>query len=133
MSSLQIIAPKLTQIVFTNFSKLFCLYLLHCRLNERTVGFMTLEILSGLNWLHTCGYVYSDLKPENILITSKGYLKLCDFGACRLITEIERGQPLEGTAMYMSPELLNGKGSLTTSVDMWSLGCVVHFMCSSRC
>ena len=93
---------------------------------------MTLEILSGLNWLHTCGYVYSDLKPENILITSKGYLKLCDFGACRLVTEIERGQPLEGTAMYMSPELLNGKGSLTTSVDMWSLGCVVHFMCSSR-
>ena len=102
------------------------------RLEERTVGFMTMEILSGLQWLHEKGYVYSDLKPENVLVAQNQRLKLCDFGAARKIDETERGQALEGTAMYMSPELLRGSGVLTTAADMWSLGCVIHFMHSGR-
>ena len=102
------------------------------RLSKRTAAFMTLEIMSGLSWLHEKGFVYSDLKPENILIDSTGRLKLCDFGAARKLSETERGMPMEGTAIYMAPEILRGSASLSFAADLWSLGCVVHFMLSSR-
>ena len=96
------------------------------RLSSHMVGFLTLEMLAGLQWIHHKGYVYSDLKPENVLIMGNGHLKLCDFGASRKMDNIERGGALEGTAMYMAPELLQGDGQLTAAADLWSLGCILY-------
>jgi serine/threonine protein kinase len=85
------------------------------RFSTRAVKFLTLEILSGLRWIHERGYVFSDLKPENILIDATDRrLKLCDFGAARRADNTERGEAMEGTPMYMSPEMLKGDGMLTT-------------------
>jgi cGMP-dependent protein kinase len=102
--------------------------------------FICILVLS-LEHLHQQRIVYRDLKPENILVDSqvtslltKGYAKLIDLGACKLIASSENDSSLKtytiiGTPHYMAPEVLEGKG-YNTRVDMWSLGvCMFEFMC----
>ena len=48
------------------------------------------DILQGLQFVHSKGYIYGDLKPSNILVNEYGTLLLCDFGlAKRVMTEEE--------------------------------------------
>lgn len=42
------------------------------------------QLLSGLEFLHTNLVVHRDLKPENILVSSRGELKIADFGLARI-------------------------------------------------
>jgi protein kinase A len=57
----------------------------HQMFKETTARFYISQILSCFDYLHSLNCVYRDLKPENILITSKGYLKLVDFGFAKRI------------------------------------------------
>ena len=102
-------------------------------IGERLTALVTAEILSALSHIHMKGFVFSDLKPENVLIMKDGHIKLCDFGATRNLVECKRGAPLEGTAMYMAPEVMSDRqGQVTVAADAWSLGCLVHFALSGR-
>ena len=54
-------------------------------------------------------------------------MRLCDFGsAVELNEKAVKGEfDIEGfTKWYKAPEILFGDRKYTTSVDMWSLGCV---------
>ena len=42
------------------------------------------QLLCGLAFLHSNRVVHRDLKPENILVTSRGQVKLADFGLARI-------------------------------------------------
>lgn len=42
------------------------------------------QLLCGLSFLHSNRVVHRDLKPENILVTSRGQVKLADFGLARI-------------------------------------------------
>lgn len=57
---------------------------------ERSCRKFAFDILCGLQYLHSNGYIYVDLKPSNILVNEYGTLMLCDFGlAKRVKTEEE--------------------------------------------
>lgn len=71
--------------------------------------------------------VYRDLKPENIMIDFSGYLKITDFGFCKLIKD--RTYTLCGTPEYIAPEIIQNKG-YGQSVDWWSFGILVFEMSS---
>ena len=86
--------------------------------------FVTAEIVLGLEALHAQGIIYGDLKPENVLVHSNGHVKLADFGSARFVDEVKAGEKLEGTAEYMSPELLR-RDKATPECDLWALGCVI--------
>eukprot|EP00930_Biecheleria_cincta_P043017 TRINITY_DN2958_c0_g1_i1.p1 TRINITY_DN2958_c0_g1~~TRINITY_DN2958_c0_g1_i1.p1 ORF type:complete len:1936 (-),score=358.88 TRINITY_DN2958_c0_g1_i1:26-5833(-) len=89
--------------------------------------FYTGCIVLALEFLHARHIAYLDLKSENCLIDQQGYLKLIDFGIARRITNTRYG-PLKGTPMFMSPEMIIGKGH-TTVADLWSLGiCLYEFV-----
>ena len=82
------------------------------------------EIVSGLQYLHSNGIIFSDLKPANIFINEYGSLKLTDLGACKRINEID-DQPRKGTPCYMSPELFDNSPYSFQS-DLWALGCIMY-------
>lgn len=45
-----------------------------------------LQLLRGLDFLHTNMVLHRDLKPENILVGSRGEIKIADFGLARIYT-----------------------------------------------
>lgn len=44
------------------------------------------QLLQGLDFLHMNMVLHRDLKPENILISSRGKVKIADFGLARILT-----------------------------------------------
>jgi len=81
----------------------------------------TIQILDGLEFLHSRNIIHRDLKPANILLQGKTP-RLADFGISRAMrtTVASQSQNISGTFAYMSPEALDGKRSVQT--DIWSVG-----------
>jgi len=118
--------------IVTEYAKLGDLHGLVSRLGPLTnesARFVTAEILNGLVHIHAHGYVYGDLKPENVLLMENDHVKIADFGASRRVDECKDGAPIEGTPIYLPPEVLLGKAS-NFATDWWSLGCVVFYLLS---
>ena len=64
---------------------------------------------------------------KRLLVNSNCDLKICDFGLARpLFKNIKAGVLTEyvATRWYRAPELLLSANTYTTSVDMWSVGCI---------
>ncbi|XP_026215254.1 cyclin-dependent kinase 6 [Anabas testudineus] len=82
-----------------------------------------LQLLQGLDFLHTNMVLHRDLKPENILVSSLGEIKIADFGLARIYTFNIALTPGVVTLWYRAPEVLLNSVYMS-SVDMWSAGCI---------
>lgn len=67
------------------------------------------------------------MKPENVLFNKDGYLKLADFGLATKVLKNNLARSFCGTAEYLAPEMLQGKGHDHT-VDLWTLGILLYEM-----
>ena len=65
-------------------------------------------LVTILEHLHERDIIYRDLKPENIVVDQQGYLKLIDFGTCKIFKG--RTFTIVGTPHYMAPEVIIGHG-----------------------
>ncbi|KAH3665755.1 hypothetical protein OGAPHI_003943 [Ogataea philodendri] len=85
---------------------------------------LSVQLLDALCVLKDAGLIHCDLKPENISLVSldKPDLKVIDFGsACH---ERQIFYTYIQSRFYRSPEVMLGL-SYSSSVDMWSLGCII--------
>jgi len=94
-------------------------------LREHLVKVYIRQVLLGLDYLHQMGVVHRDIKGANILLTKEGIVKLADFGVAIRLNEDHRSFSLAGTPYWMAPEIIESKGEISTSCDIWSLGCTV--------
>lgn len=95
------------------------------RFEEDLARFYAAQVALALEYLHRCGLVYRDLKPENILIDKTGYVRVTDFGFCKMLET--RTWTLCGTPEYLAPEVILSKG-YGKSVDWWSFGVLIYEM-----
>jgi thiamine kinase-like enzyme len=79
--------------------------------------------------------VHRDIKPGNMMLTTKGVLKLMDFGLVRLARSDETGITMTGTIMgtvsYFSPE--QGRGERCDQrTDIYALGVVFYELLTGK-
>ncbi|XP_067880541.1 cyclin-dependent kinase 4 isoform X4 [Heterodontus francisci] len=100
-------------------------------LPAETVKDLMNQLLNGLAFLHSHSVVHRDLKPENILVTSRGQVKLADFGLARIYSCQMALTPVVVTLWYRAPEVLL-QATYATPVDLWSTGCIFAEMFRRR-
>ncbi|XP_018731980.1 mitogen-activated protein kinase kinase kinase 1 isoform X2 [Eucalyptus grandis] len=99
---------------------------------DSQVSSYTRQILNGLKYLHDRNVVHRDIKCANILVHANGTVKLADFGLAKATT-LNDVKSCKGTAFWMAPEVVNAKDrGYGLAADIWSLGCTVLEMLTSR-
>jgi serine/threonine-protein kinase len=102
----------------------------------RTATDYARKIAAALVAIHGAGIVHRDLKPDNIIVLDRdGEVKIVDFGIAKLAEPAgvrTATGALLGTPAYMSPEQCEGLRELDARADLYSLGCILFAMLTSR-
>ncbi|CAI9784379.1 unnamed protein product [Fraxinus pennsylvanica] len=91
------------------------------------VKLYTYQLFTGLAYLHTVARVcHRDIKPQNLLVDPLTHqVKICDFGSAKVLVPGEANISYICSRYYRAPELIFGATEYTTSIDIWSAGCVL--------
>lgn len=97
--------------------------------NPKQAMFYAGSVILGFEYLHKKCILFRDLKPENLLLGADGYLKITDFGFCKVVKH--KTWTMCGTPEYMAPEVIQNKGH-GKGVDWWCVGILTYEMLSSH-
>ncbi|HTM90001.1 MAG TPA: protein kinase, partial [Terriglobales bacterium] len=109
-------------------------------LGEAQALSLAAQLAEALEAAHEQGVVHRDLKPANLRLTSKGQLKVLDFGLAKLARALDSTLPTEnlsqnpilsGTLPYMSPEQVRGQ-QVDERSDIWAAGAVIYEMATGQ-
>jgi serine/threonine protein kinase len=94
------------------------------------------ELCEALTYAHTrASIVHRDLKPTNLMLTSKGVLKVTDFGIARSLSDsismLTMARGVSGTLLYMSPQQLDGDRA-SAADDIYSVGATIYELLTSK-
>ncbi|KAH1251224.1 Mitogen-activated protein kinase kinase kinase 3 [Glycine max] len=99
---------------------------------EPVIQNYTRQIVSGLAYLHGRNTVHRDIKGANILVDPNGEIKLADFGMAKHINSSASMLSFKGSPYWMAPEVVMNTNGYSLPVDIWSLGCTIIEMATSK-
>ncbi|QCD84834.1 mitogen-activated protein kinase kinase kinase [Vigna unguiculata] len=99
---------------------------------EPVIQNYTRQIVSGLAYLHARNTVHRDIKGANILVDPNGEIKLADFGMAKHINSSASMLSFKGSPYWMAPEVVMNTNGYSLPVDIWSLGCTIIEMATSK-
>lgn len=105
------------------------------KLRPEQAARVILQTAMGLASAHDKGVVHRDIKPGNLMVTSRGAIKIADFGIALVTQDFSKkltstGE-FVGTPGYLSPEVCLGK-PVDSRSDIFSLGIVLFEMLTGR-
>jgi serine/threonine protein kinase len=93
------------------------------------------DVLSGLGYAHdqvdalghNMNIVHRDVNPRNVMISTRGEVKLIDFGVAKATNRLERTRTdhVKGKFAYMAPEQITA-GEIDHRADLFAVGLLLH-------
>lgn len=92
-------------------------------MDEKEAFIYFFQTALGVEYLHNHNIIHRDLKLDNLLLSSRGNIKICDFGWSTLSFNRDclEHKTFCGTLECMPPEIFAGK-KYGEKVDIWCLG-----------
>lgn len=102
------------------------------KLPEELIWKLFVQILLGLNHMHSKKILHRDIKTLNVFLDDDLNVKLGDMGVAKILsTHTNFAKTIVGTPYYLSPELCEDKPYNEKS-DVWALGVVLYECCVQR-
>ncbi|XP_037093388.1 serine/threonine-protein kinase STK11-like [Pollicipes pollicipes] len=88
------------------------------------------QLVTGLEYLHSQAVVHNDIKPANLLLTADMTLKISDLGTAEELDRYRQSDEIavsQGSPAFQPPEIANGTDTFPGyKVDIWSSGVTLY-------
>lgn len=96
---------------------------------------VVLRCAEALQVAHGQNMIHRDIKPDNVMLTSKGKVKVADFGLAKATDEdmsmTQTGTGL-GTPYYMAPEQARNAKHVDCRTDVYALGVTLYYFVTGK-
>jgi serine/threonine protein kinase/outer membrane biosynthesis protein TonB len=96
----------------------------------------TRDAALGLAHAHDRKMIHCDIKPANLIVGNEDVVKILDMGMARLVesdgSSSDSNENIVGTIDYIAPEQALEAEDLDHRADIYSLGCTLYFLLTSR-